>query len=394
MPNKSSNPPLNHPYISPARGLIGCVLALAAFGLIMLLSTSYFWAARRQGLTNPLLMIQNQTMYLLSSFVLLILVSQVPVRWIKKTTWLAYAAGIVLLTLVFVPGIGVDYHGSHRWIQLAGFTFQPSEFAKLSITLAVSWYAATYTERIGNFTDGFLMICAIVALPSALVLIEPDLGTGMFLVGLGFMVALAGGLRLMHLVPTIVAFIPPLMGLFWYRFDHFRERISVFLNPGSDPLGTGHQIRQSLIAIGSGGQYGAGLGLSRQKLFYLPQPNSDFIFSIIAEETGFAGCLLIILLYMGIVWFGFQIARRARDRFGSFVATGITLCITIQALLNIAVATAVFPTKGLPLPLVSKGGSSLVVTVIMVGVLLAIHNSGTDEISKTSERHGQPQPDV
>jgi cell division protein FtsW len=238
------------------------------------------------------------------------------------------------------------------------------------------------------------MICAIVALPSALVLIEPDLGTGMFLVGLGFMVALAGGLRLMHLVPTIVAFIPPLMGLFWYRFDHFRERISVFLNPGSDPLGTGHQIRQSLIAIGSGGQYGAGLGLSRQKLFYLPQPNSDFIFSIIAEETGFAGCLLIILLYMGIVWFGFQIARRARDRFGSFVATGITLCITIQALLNIAVATAVFPTKGLPLPLVSKGGSSLVVTVIMVGVLLAIHNSGTDEISKTSERHGQPQPDV
>lgn len=394
MPNKSSNPPLNHPYISPARGLIGCVLALAAFGLIMLLSTSYFWAARRQGLANPLMMIQNQTMYLLSSFVLLILVSQVPVRWIKKTTWLAYAASIILLSLVFVSGIGVDFHGSNRWVQLAGFTFQPSEFAKLSIILGVAWYAATYPDRMGNFTNGFLVIGGIVAVQSAMVLVEPDLGTGMFLVGLGFMVALAGGLRLTHFVPSILASIPPLMGLFWYRFDHFQERIEVFMNPGSDPLGTGHQIRQSLIAIGSGGQYGVGLGLSRQKLFYLPQPNSDFIFSIIAEETGFAGSLFIILLYMGIVWFGFQIARRAKDRFGKLVATGITLCISIQALLNIAVATALFPTKGLPLPLVSKGGSSLVITVIMVGILLAIHNSGAESINEEADREGDLAPDA
>lgn len=360
----------------------------------MLLSTSYFWATRRQGLTNPLLMLQNQTMYLLSSFVLLILISQVPLRWIKKTTWVAYAGSILFLSLVFLSGIGVDYHGSNRWIQLAGFGFQPSELAKMTVILGVSWYAAMYPDRIGNFTDGFLMICGIVALPAGLVLIEPDLGTGMFLVGLGFMVALAAGLRLMHLIPSLLAMIPPLMGLFWYRFDHFRERITVFLEPGTDPLGTGHQIRQSLIAIGSGGQYGVGLGLSRQKLFYLPQPNSDFIFSIIAEETGFAGSLLIILLYMGIVWFGFQIARQAKDRFGSYVATGITLCISIQALLNIAVATAVFPTKGLPLPLVSKGGSSLLMTVLMVGVLLAIHNSGTEEISEATDQPQELSPNA
>ncbi len=366
--------------ISPAVGLLTCVVALSAFGLVMLFSSSYFWALQRQGISDPFLLMRNQTLHLLSSFILLLLVSQMPIRWMRQMTWPVYLGTLLLLSLVFVPGIGVDYHGSNRWIVLGGIGMQPSECAKLSVIFAVSWFASGYSDHMDTFGAGFLPVTGLIAMPSVLVILEPDLGTGAFLIGLGFMVAIVAGLRLIHLIPSVLAAVPGLLGLFWYRFEHFRERIQVFLNPGSDPLGTGHQIRQSLIAIGSGGTYGVGPGLSEQKLFFLPQPNSDFIFSIIAEETGFAGCVLVIVLYVGVVWFGFQIARGARDRFGRYAAAGITLCISIQAILNIAVATALFPTKGLPLPFISKGGSSIMIMAVMVGILLAVHNGSTEPI--------------
>jgi len=366
---------------------MACVLALAGIGLVMVLSASYFWARRRAGISSATHLFQRQALYVGGSLLIMLITSSIPLRWIKKSVIPLYLGSLALLVLVLLPGVGESFHGSSRWIRLGPIGYQPSELAKISVILSVAYYAWAYPECTRTLFQGYLPLCALIGGPCLLVLLEPDLGTGMFLLGLGLSVGLAGGLRLVHLIPSLLLTLPPTAFLMWARFSHFRQRLLVFLNPGSDPLGTGHQIRQSLIALGSGSTYGVGLGGGRQKLFFLPQQHSDFIFSVIGEEAGFAGALLVILLYMGLAWFGLRIAMNSRDRFGKLAAAGITICISLQAIINMAVATAVFPTKGLPLPLISYGGSSMVTTFFMVGLLLAINGqTASDRNQEAAER--------
>ncbi len=368
--------------IDPAQGLVLCVLALLLVGLVFVYSASYVWALAEDQISDGQYIFRRQFLYVLVSLLLMVVASHVPVRFWRKGALPLYMISIVLLGLVLVPGIGTEFHGARRWIRMGGIGFQPSELAKLSVILITAWYA-TGDTRIQTFVYGFLGSVILVCLPAALIMLEPDLGTGVFVWGLGMLVALAGGMRLTYFVPASVVTLPSIAAVLWVHFAHFRERIMVFLNPGSDPLGTGHQIRQSLIALGSGGLFGRGIGRSVQKLFFLPQQKSDFIFSVIGEEVGFLGTSVLVLLFLGIGLFGLQIADEARSRFGRLLAIGITVCVCLQAALNMAVATASMPTKGMPLPFVSFGGSSMVVSALMMGLLIAVHREEHPERNRT-----------
>lgn len=233
------------------------------------------------------------------------------------------------------------------------------------------------------------MMAAVGAL-AALVVVEPDFGTALFVVLLGGVLAVAGGVRWLHLAPPLALGVPVMAFFVWQKFDHVRDRIAVFLDPSLDPLGKGHQVRQSLIALGSGGVLGRGLGAGRQKLFFLPENFTDFILSLVGEEMGLAGTLLVLTCFLAFLLASVSIARRARNASGALVALGVGVMVSLQGFINIAVVTASVPTKGISLPFVSYGGSSLVAMMIGLGLLLNVASHATGE----GEGDVLPAPDL
>ncbi|MCA8940510.1 MAG: FtsW/RodA/SpoVE family cell cycle protein, partial [Planctomycetes bacterium] len=219
---------------------------------------------------------------------------------------------------------------------------------------------------------GFVPAAAFVAPLCALIIVQPDLGTSLFVGMLGFIVLIAGGLRFKHLAICAGAVMPIVLSLMFFKFDHVKTRIEVFLDPAADPLGKGHQILQSWTALGSGGFTGKGLGESTQKLFYLPEEHTDFIYAILVEETGFVGGGVVILLFLALIYAGHRVSKHAPDRFGALLAMGMTLSLVLQAAMNLAVVTGAVPTKGISLPLISYGGTGLVVALMQVGVVLSV----------------------
>ncbi|MFD2672314.1 stage V sporulation protein E [Marinicrinis sediminis] len=292
--------------------------------------------------------------------------------WVwKRFSKIALIACFVLLLLVLIPGIGVVRGGARSWLGIGAFGIQPSEFMKLGMILFLACLFADRKQEITDFRKGLLPPLLLVGAAFGLIMLQPDLGTGAVLVGASFFVIFAAGARISHLAGLALVGAAGLIGLI-IAAPYRLKRITAFMDPWQDPLGAGYQAIQSLYAIGPGKIFGLGLGMSRQKYSYLPEPQTDFIFSIIAEELGFIGGSFVLVLFMILVWKGMRTAIMAPDAFGSFLAVGITGIIAVQVVINIGVVIGMMPVTGITLPLISAGGSSLTLLLTGLGILLNI----------------------
>lgn len=350
--------------------LIICVFALVVFGLVMLSSASSVLSYEQFG--HNYYYLKHQLFYgVASGLVLLIVFSKIDYHKLRKFASFLLLATLVLLVLVFIPGLGFEYGGATRWISLGPITMQPTEIAKLTFLI----YLATWLEKrergVKDFSVGLLPFMTILGIISLLTILQPDIGTLTIIVLSAICVYFVAGAPLRHL-----AFLGAVsLGLFWLlvKIAPYRmARLTVFLNPEIDPQGIGYQINQALLAIGSGGLFGLGLGHSIQKHNYLPEVTGDSIFAVIAEELGFIRVLILVSLFLIFALRGFSIAKKAPDLYGRLLACGITSWIAFQAFINIAAMVAILPLTGIPLPFVSYGGTALISALAGVGILINI----------------------
>lgn len=342
-------------------------IILIAFGIVMVFSASYYYSAQRWG--DSLYFFKRQCMWAVVGLISMIVVSKIDYWKLQKYSRLFLIVSILLLVLVLV--FGVSRGGATRWLNFGGFSLQPSEIAKFAIIFFIADTIARDKNRIKYFFKGMLPILIVVGIIFVLILLQPNLSTAGSVLILTLIMLYVGGARLPYLGGLIglgAAGAALLVIIEPYRF----RRFTAFVDPWADSLDTGWQLIQSLYSLGSGGLFGLGLGSSRQKLLYLPYPETDFIFAIIGEELGFLGAIFLILLFLTLIWRGIQVAINAPDMFGSLLAAGIISMIAIQVVINIAVVTASMPPTGLPLPFISYGGSSLAIFMTSIGVLLNI----------------------
>ena len=345
------------------------IITISLFGIIMIYSASYIWAEYK--FNDPFKFVKHQGLFFIIGIIMMLITSKIPYKvYFEKANTLLLIS-IILLILVIIPGIGTVRNGSRSWFGIGSFGIQPSEFAKLTLIIFTSKYLTKNEKNLKYIKKGVLPILGIVILVFGLIMLQPDFGTGMiilvsiigllFVSGVDFKFFIRLGLIGVVGIVLLIAIAP-------YRL----KRILSFLNPWSDPLGSGFQIIQSLYAIGPGGLFGQGFMNSRQKHFYLPEPQTDFIFSIISEEFGFLGILIVATLFTIIIFKGFKIAQNSGDKFAKFLAFGITFGLAFQAILNLMVVVGLIPVTGVTLPFLSYGGSSLLITLISMGVLLNI----------------------
>lgn len=345
------------------------IAALLLTGIVMVFSASAVYAMEEYG--DSYYFFKRHVVFAMIGTCLLLIASKVDYHKLHKLTYPAMFVTFVLLILVMVPGLGREAGGARRWLAVGGFSFQPSEIAKFTLTLFIARSMVKRADKIRDFAYGYLPNLIVLGIFFTLILLQPDFGTAMILSIVTFTMLFVAGVRKKFLFFSVVAVLPFLVSAV-LSHEYRKRRILAFLDPWADPTDTGFQVVQSFLAFGRGGLFGLGLGDSRQKLFYLPEAHTDFIFSVIGEELGFVGTLGIVILFGLLIWRGFSTALRARDLFGTHLATGITLLIGVQALINMGVTVGLLPTKGLTLPLISLGGSSLLVTMACLGVLLNI----------------------
>jgi cell division protein FtsW len=363
-------------------GLGVAVMAASAmgFGLVMVFSTTATVPFVRDGRLNPGHPLFHQTLYVLLSLAVILVASRIDSRRLASLSpWLLGLVGVLLVGLL-VPGVTEPINGARRWYRVGPIGFQPSEFAKVALVLFLAWFLGRGRDPLRSFRTGFLPAAAVVAATVGLVAIQPDFGTSLFLAAIGGVLLLLAGARIVHVVPTLAIAGVTFAAFMIERFDHVRARIESWRDPIAH-----HNTEHSLLALGSGGIAGVGLGNGREKLAYLPENSTDFIFSIIGEELGFIGTVAVVAFFVAFVWQGAGVARRCRDTFGFYLAAGITVMVGLQALIHVAVATAAVPTKGIPLPFVSLGGSNLVCLAAGVGLLAGVARRGSG---------GQGQPSV
>jgi cell division protein FtsW len=347
--------------------LLIVTLALVGIGIVMVYSTSAILAADR--FQDPYYFLKRQALYAGIGFVLMILMMLLPYKILKRFAYPILILSILFLIAVLIPGIGHRAGGSMRWLRIQSFSFQPSEFAKLGLVIFLAYFLTKKEEKIQSFSFGFLPTILLSGIVIALVVGEPDFGAALFLTLIVFLLLFASGARLTYVFGAFLLVAP---GAYYFLMNagYRYKRLISFINPWEDPNGTGFQIVQSFLSLGSGGLFGLGLGEGRQKLFFLPAPHTDFIFSIIGEELGLIGGMIVLLLFFILTLRGIQIGLSFEDRFGAYLALGITLLISLQALINIGMVLGLLPTKGLTLPLVSYGGTSLITNLVGVGILL------------------------
>jgi cell division protein FtsW len=351
--------------------LLAVVLILIGFGMVMVYSTSGV-PAETQG--NGHYFLLRHLFSILLGLSAMTITSVIPYPYFRRPgviiPFLFLAMSLLILTLI--PGIGVTINNARRWLLIDDLrTFQPSELAKLIAVLYFSYYMVKKQPKIKSFTFTSIPSLIILGTFFILIIMQPDLGTALNLVAIIIPILFIAGVRITHLVGASLVILPIVSVIVWTN-PYQKARLVRFLDPWQDAKGSGYQLVQSLIAIGKGGLTGVGLGRGQQKLFYLPEPYSDFIFSTVGEELGFLGSVVIIVLFGILIWRGMTIAFRAPDLFGTYTAFGLTLLIGIQAIFNLGVVTGLLPTKGLPLPFISHGGTSLVVCMTSVGILLNI----------------------
>jgi len=345
------------------------VFALIVLGLIMISSASVVISFERTG--GNYYYLNRQLVFMAIGIVAMIVFSLIDYRLWRKLALPLMIAALFFLAIVLLPYFASPSHGANRWIIYGPFNFQPSEFAKLAILIYLSGWLARRKDDVKSFTRGFLPFIFILAIVIFLVMREPDLGTMAIIAGSAAIVFFVAGASWIHVVLGAGSGILVILALILsapYRLS----RLFTFLNPGTDPSGAGYQIKNAMIAIGSGGWWGLGFGNSRQKYLYLPEAHTDAIFAVIVEEIGFLRASSIIILFVLLGYRGYKIAREAPDDFGKYLATGITTWFILQAFVNLAAILGLIPLTGVPLPFISYGGSSLVISLAAVGILLNI----------------------
>lgn len=353
--------------------LLVATVLLVAFGILMVYSASYYSAELHYG--DDMFFAKKQIIGAVIGLACMIIISFVNYNILLKLRWWAIAISVVLLALVFIPGLGVTNYGATRWINLGITTIQPSEIAKFGFVIFASAYLSKNYEKVKKFT-GILPVLLAGGVTCLLIILEPNMSITICVALTMIVMLIVGGARFKHFLLIGVPMV--ILAVVLVLIEPYRlKRLLAFIDPWSSAQDEGFQLVQSLYAVGSGGWFGVGLFNSRQKYLFLPFAESDFIFSIIAEEFGFVGCVLLCLVYLVIILRGLKIAKNAPNRFGCYLATGIVAIIALQLIINIAVVTGSIPPTGLPLPFISAGSTSLVVFMSAVGVLLNIDRQST-----------------
>lgn len=348
-------------------GIIIAAFLLSVIGLVFIYSASSYSAKLQTG--DSFFYVKKQAIAMVLGFFAMFSLRFVKLDWLKKNKYIVYGFSIILLALVFIPGFGVENYGAKRWINLGFFTIQPSEYAKFGLVIFISAFMA---DRDMTKLKNVLIVLTSGLLMCGLIILEPNMSITVC-VGIVMMAMLfIGGVKIKNFVmlalPLIIV-LPVMIIVEPYRF----KRLTAFINPWENPQSEGYQLIQSYYALGSGGLFGVGIGNSRQKYLFLPFSESDFILSIIGEETGLFGCIIVVLIFAFFVYCGIKIAVSARTRFYSYLSAGLTLVVAVQAIINIAVVSGSIPPTGLPLPFISAGGSSLVAFLLASGILVQIY---------------------
>ena len=354
--------------VSVDRWIFAIVLILVFIGLVMIFSASAVMASERFGSAYYFLL--RQLVYAVAGMLAMAALMNLDYKKLRHPAIVFTMLSVTTLMLAAVFFLDVS-HNTHRWLRLGSFSLQPSEFAKPALILFLAYFLETRTKSMGDLRNTLLPAAVPTALFAALIVKQPDLGTAMMCLVIAGAIMFIAGLDMRYFGYALIPIVPALYFLI-FRVPWRRDRILAFLDPFADPQGRGFHTIQSLIAVGTGGLTGSGLMEGKQKLFYLPEPQTDFIFAVTAEELGLIGSLVIVILFATFCYRGYRTALRSNDNFGRFLAVGITTMIGVQALFNISVVLALLPTKGIPLPFISYGGSSLFVMLASVGVLLNI----------------------
>ena len=358
---------------------VGLVLSIVLLGLVMVTSASISIASKETG--DVFYYLERQLILTLLGCGTAALLFCIPTRLIERVSMPLLIVAIGLLFVVLVPGLGHSVNGSRRWIRLLGFNFQASELARVLVLIYVASYAVRRSEELRGTLSGLAKPLGLLAMIAALLLAEPDFGAATVLFGTGFGLLFIAGARLRYVIVMMVL-AGAAFGALAVASPYRLRRILGFLDPWADQYNSGFQLAQSLIAIGRGQWFGVGLGESVQKLFYLPEAHTDFLFAVLAEELGLVGVVLTLALFVALIWRSFHIARLAQSAgldFAAYLAVGFGLWLGLQAFINIGVNMGVLPTKGLTLPLMSYGRSSLIVTLAWVGMLLRVYHEAMSE---------------
>ena len=345
------------------------VLFLVGIGIVMVYSASSALALKKFG--TDYYFLKKQSLFALSGIVVLVFCRNFPYRFFRSLTYPLLIVALIFLVTILISGFGYSAGGATRWFRLGSFTFQPSEFARFALVIYLAYSMSKKKDEIKDFYIGFLPHALVLGIFATLIIVQPDFGSTVILFSISWVMFFVGGVRITHLLLPL-SLIIPMAYFFMVNAEYRVNRIMSFLNPWQYPADEGYQIVHSLMAFGSGGIWGTGIGKGYQKLFYLPEPHTDFIFSVIGEEFGLLGILIILSLYVLIFWKGILIARNSRDSFGSFVAIGLTAAIGLQVCVNMGVALGLLPTKGLTLPFLSYGGTSLLMNMASIGILMNI----------------------
>jgi cell division protein FtsW len=343
------------------------IMICVTIGMIFIYSSSSVYALERLGCADYYL--RKQVAGLALGMIGLFVVRYLPLSFIKQCVPWAFFATVLLTIMTLIPGFGQSIHGSQRWIYIAGFGFQPSEALKMAYIVYLGWLLSKKQYRLSSLSQGYFPLLTVLGATGLLLLKQPDFGQAVTLCVTSFFLFYIAGCRLKHLLWTWSSLLP-VIGLLIYMKPYRVQRVLTFLNPWADPQGAGFQIIQSLIAIGSGNITGVGIAQSKQKFFYLPMQHTDFIFSIIAEETGFIGGCVLICLFVLFLYTGLRLASRLRDPFAYYTTVGYVLLTSLQAVINLFVATGLLPTKGLGLPFISYGNSALLCNLVMLGLII------------------------
>jgi len=349
--------------------LLISTLLLVFTGIIMVYSASAIIALDR--FNNEYFFLRRQAIFALLGILIMVVIARIDHQFYRKIAYPILGISLISLVAVLLPGIGVKIGGATRWLKIMGLSIQPSEFAKLALIIYMAYSLAKKKNNIKRFSVGVLPHLIISGIMLALIVKEPDMGTAMCIGTVAFILLFAAGVRMHHLSLTFLL-VAPIIYYLIVNFGYRLQRILTFLNPWEYPTNSGFQIIQSLYAFGSGGVFGQGLGGGKQKLFYLPEPHTDFIFSVIGEELGLVAVLLVLVVFLVIIYRGIRIAILSSDLFSTYLALGITTMIGLQATIHMGVTMGLLPTKGISLPLISYGGSSLLVSLIGLGILLNI----------------------
>ena len=349
------------------------VLFLVGIGVVMVYSASSAVALKKYG--SDYYFLKKQAVFSLMGLLTLVTFRRVPYRLFRFLVYPLLGFSMLLLLGVWVPGIGVEANGAQRWLNIGGITFQPSELVRFVMVLYLAYSLSKKQDRLEAFSIGMTPHLGVLCVFALLISRQPDFGSVAILGAVTWVMLYAGGVRLVHLISPLLLMVP-LACWFMISADYRIKRLMSFLDPWQYQSEAGYQVIHSWMAFGSGGIWGTGIGKGYQKLFYLPEPHTDFIFSVIGEELGMIGVLIILIFYGVILWRGVIIARRVRDPFGQLLAIGLTVAIGLQVGVNMSVALGLLPTKGLTLPFLSYGGTSLLINMASVGVLLNIGASG------------------